>query len=170
MSSLLASTVHWPHFNEIRKTIKNCSQNMVCRFGTTCCLYNQRSVSNKKVVLPAFQLSDLIYQFSCHSNSWYVGRTSQRLQDRIRQHIHKTIRNAAACSHTRSQPKRDCKSSTQQVPITQSLSCDSAIGLHLQYYEIPSAHKITMTNNFLFLSKPALPSIYLSLKPFSLKP
>jgi len=28
-------------------------------------------------------------------------------------------------------PKCHCKSSTQQVPLTQSLSCDSAIELHL---------------------------------------
>jgi len=42
-----------------------------------------------------------------------------------------SIRNAAACSQTRSQPKRHCKSSTQQVSSTLSISCDSAIGLHL---------------------------------------
>jgi len=28
MSSLLASSVHWPHFNEIRKTNKNRIQNI----------------------------------------------------------------------------------------------------------------------------------------------
>jgi len=104
---------------------------MLCSFGTTCCLYHQRSVpANKKDVLPTFQQSDVIYQFSCYCDSWYVGRISQRLQDRIKQHSPKTIRNAAACSQTRMQPKRDCKSSTH-VPTTQSLSCDSVIGLHV---------------------------------------
>jgi len=37
------------------------------------------------------------------------------------------------------------------------------------YYTIPSGHKITMTNNSRFLPKAALPSIYLSWKPFLLK-
>jgi len=95
------------------------------------------------------KLSSVIYQFSCHCDSRYVGRTSQRLQDIIKQHIPKSIRNAT-CSQTRIQPKHDCKSSTQ-MPTTQSLSSDSAIGLNL-------------------LPKPALLSIYLSEKPCSLKP
>jgi len=122
ISSLLASTVHWPHFNEIRKTNKNRSRfgtNMLCRFRTK--LYHQRSVSRKKEsVLLAFQQSNLMYH-SCHCNSRYVGRTSQRLQDRIKQHIPKSIRSAPTCSQIRSQPKRHCKSLTQQVPSTQSL-------------------------------------------------
>jgi len=84
--------------------------------------------ANKKDALPAFQQSNVIYQFSCNCDSWYVGRTSQRLQDRIKQRVPKSIRNAT-CSQTRIQPKRDCKSSTQ-LPTTH-LSCDSAIGLHL---------------------------------------
>jgi len=56
--------------------------------------------ANKKDVLPAFQQSNVIYQFSCHCNSWYVGRTFQRLQDRVKQHVPKSIRNAT-CSQTR---------------------------------------------------------------------
>jgi len=81
--------------------------------------------ANKKDVLLAFQQSNVIYQFFCHCDSWYVGCTSQRLQDRI---ISKSIRNAI-CSQTNIQPKRDCKSSTQ-LPTTQ-LSCDFANGFHL---------------------------------------
>jgi len=46
-----------------------------------------------------------------------------------KQHNPKSIRNAAS-SQTRIQPSRDFKSSTQ-VSSTQSLSCNSAIGLHL---------------------------------------
>ena len=59
---------------------------------------------------------------------YYIGRTSQRLQDRIKQHVSKTI-----CSCSSSQkcllPARRCKSSIQTN--TQSLASDSAIGLHL---------------------------------------
>ena len=45
----------------------------------------------KKNVLPAFYQSNIVYQFLCHFDSRYVGRTSQRLQQRIKQHVPKTI-------------------------------------------------------------------------------
>ena len=86
-------------------------------------------VANKDM-LPALQNSNIIYQFSCHCDSRYVGRTSQRLQDRIKQHVPKSI-----CYGT-SSPKRDlpirkCKSSTKSTTQIQSLTHDLAIGLHL---------------------------------------
>ena len=81
-----------------------------------------------KDVLPALQKSNVIYQFSCHCDSWYVGRSSQRLQDRIKQHVPKSIRFCFS-SQKRLLPARRCKSSTQTN--TQSLASDSAIGLHL---------------------------------------
>ena len=40
-----------------------------------------------KDVLPTTQRSDLIYLFTCCCDSKYVGRTSQRLESRIRQHV-----------------------------------------------------------------------------------
>ena len=46
--------------------------------------------------LPALQKSNVIYQFSCHCNSRYVGRTSQMLQDRIKQHVPKSIRSCSS--------------------------------------------------------------------------
>ena len=48
-------------------------------------------VANKDV-LPALQNSNVIYQYSCHCDSRYVGRTSQRPQHRIKQHVPKSIR------------------------------------------------------------------------------
>ena len=44
---------------------------------------NELLSATNKDVLPALQKSKVIYQFSCHCDSRYVGRTSQRLQDRI---------------------------------------------------------------------------------------
>ena len=41
----------------------------------------------KKDVLPTQQRSNLVYQFTCHCGSRYVGRTSQRLSARIGQHV-----------------------------------------------------------------------------------
>jgi len=110
---------------QIKTAIKTC-------FGALepCVVYITKDLcpANKKDVLPAFQQSNVIYQFFTTVTVRYVGRTSQRLQDRIKQHISKSIRNAT-CSQIRIQPKHDCKSSTQ-LPTTQ-LSCNYAIGLHL---------------------------------------
>ena len=82
--------------------------------------------ATKKDVLPAHQQSNVIYEYSCHCDSRYAGRTSQRLLDRINQHIPKSIRNANSILK-RSLPSRACKSSTPNPTQT----CDSAIGLHL---------------------------------------
>ena len=79
-------------------------------------------------LLSAFQKSNVIYQFSCHCDSRYVGRTYQRLQDRIKQHAPKSIR-SYSFSQKRLLPARRYKASTQTN--TQSLVSDSAIGLHL---------------------------------------
>ena len=43
--------------------------------------------ATKKDVLPAYHHNNVIYQFVCHCDSRYVGRTSQRLQERIKQHV-----------------------------------------------------------------------------------
>ena len=75
-------------------------------------------------MLPAFQQINVIYEFSCHYDSRYVCRTSQRLQDRIKQHVPKSIRTGQS-SQDRAVLNRSCKS-TDHEP-----SCDSAIGQHL---------------------------------------
>ena len=95
-------------------------------------------VANKDV-LPALQNSNVIYQFSFHCDSRYVGRTSQKLQDRIKQHVPKSIR------YGTSSPKRDlpigkCKYSTKSTTQMQSLTHDSAIGSHLLRNPICAQH------------------------------
>ena len=85
------------------------------------------SATNKDV-LPALQKRNVIYQFSCDCDSRYVGRTSQRLRNRIKQHVPKSIRSCSS-SQKRLFPAHQCKSSTQTN--TQSLASDSAIGLFL---------------------------------------
>ena len=68
----------------------------------------------------------MIYQFSCHCDSRYVGRTSQRRQDKIKQHVLKSIRSCSS-SQKRLLPARRCKSSAQTN--TQFLTSDSAIDI-----------------------------------------
>ena len=58
----------------------------------------------------------VVYQYVCRCDCRYVGRTSQRLLDRIKQHIPKAIRN-------QTQPDRDLFQS--------NLTSTSAIGQHL---------------------------------------
>ena len=59
--------------------------------------------STKKDVLPSHHCSNLVYLFVCHCDSRYVGRTSQRLQERIKQHIPKfTISTSRKCLPRRS--------------------------------------------------------------------
>ena len=89
---------------------------------------NELFSATNKDVLPALQKSNVIYQFSCYCDRRYVGRTSQRLQDRITQHVPKSIRSCSP-SQKRLLPVRWSKSSTQTN--TQSLASDSANGLHL---------------------------------------
>ena len=65
-----------------------------CYFAVKpCIVYTTRQIlpAAKKDVLPAFYQSNIVYQFLCHCDSRYVGRTSQRLQQRIKQHVPKTI-------------------------------------------------------------------------------
>ena len=46
----------------------------------------------KKHVLPANQRSMVIYEYVCPCDSRYVGRATQRLQERIKHHVPKAIR------------------------------------------------------------------------------
>ena len=106
---------------QITSSVKRCYFSVEPRivFTTRCLL-----PATKKDVLPALQQSNIIYEFSCHCDSRYVGRTSQRLQDRIKQHVPKSIRTGQS-SQDRSQLSRSCK-------LTNNVSsCESAIGQHL---------------------------------------
>ena len=78
----------------------------------------------RKDVLPTIQKSFVIYEYNCHCDSRYVGRTSQRLQNHIKQHVPQWLR--LQLTHPcRSQPHRSCKR-TDTKPV-----CDSAIGQDL---------------------------------------
>ena len=78
----------------------------------------------RKDVLPTTLKSSVVYEYSCHCDSRYVGQTSQRLQDRIKQHVPKWLQQQAK-RPTRSQPGRSCKLKRNNP------DCDSAVGQHL---------------------------------------
>jgi len=125
MSCVPTPSVVGCYFAEVRKANLVFSQALLFFSRISHRIYNPMpSPATKKDVLPASQQSNIIYQFSCHCDSRYVGRTSQRLQDRIKQHIPKSIR-TGQLSQDRTQLSRSCKL-TNSAP-----TCDSAIGQHL---------------------------------------
>ena len=73
-------------------------------------VYTTRQVlpAAQKDVLPASHQSNIAYQFLCHCDSRYMGGTSQRLQQRIKQHVPKTVLHGHI-SQDRSTLARSCK-------------------------------------------------------------
>ena len=78
----------------------------------------------RKDVLSTTHKSSVIHKYKCHCDSRYVERTSQRLQDRIKQHISQWLRQQLTRPR-RSQPHRSCKRNDTKP------ECGSAIGQHL---------------------------------------
>ena len=78
----------------------------------------------RKDVLPTTLKSSLIYEYSCHCDSRYVGKTTQRLQDRIKQHVSKCLQQQAK-RPARYQLGRSSKLKRNNP------DCDFAIGQHL---------------------------------------
>ena len=77
--------------------------------------------SAKKDSIPTTQKSCVVYEFSCRCEAWYVGRTAQKLADKIKQHVPTSIRKKS--STVRGQ--RMCKN------ISSKINCELAIGQHL---------------------------------------
>ena len=107
---------------QVKSNVQNCFRAVDPRV-----IFQTRTIlpSIYKDAVPITHQSMVVYQYVCRCDCRYVGRTSLRLQDRINQHIPKSIRNKE--NPTKVLPKRNCKITT---PLNQ-LDCDSAIGLHL---------------------------------------
>ena len=119
---------------QVKSAVQNCSGAVSPRliFSSQCML-----PAAKKDVLLANQRNMVIYEDVCHCDSRSVGRTTQRLQERIKQHVPKALRQKTTLTQkqethrsqpTRTQPNRKykAKSKTQFEPES-----DSAIGQHL---------------------------------------
>ena len=98
----------------------------------------------RKDVVPTKQQSMVVYQYVCRCDCRYVGRTSQRPQDRIKQHIPKAIRN-------QTQPDRDLFQSNH--------TSTSTIGQHLlnnekcaSYYDDNQFFILTKARTLFYLS------------------
>ena len=104
----------------LRIAVENCYESVALR---TVFVSRQMLPASRKDVLPAIQKSSVIYEYKCHCDSRYVGKTAQRLQDRIKKHVPKWLRQHTASQ--RVQPNRACK---RKQPTPES---DLAIGQHL---------------------------------------
>ena len=96
-----------------------------------------------KNVLPTFQQSNIVYEYVCHCDSQYVGQTSQCLQDRIYQHVPKSIQNRT------SQERKQLEYPGKLANLI--LHCDSVIGNHLLHNQ-KCAYNYK-DNQFFILSK-----------------
>ena len=75
--------------NQISKAITSCYYAVKSRV-----VYNTRVMlpSAKKDCVPTTQKSCVVYEFSCRCEARYVGRTTQRLAERIKQQFPTSIR------------------------------------------------------------------------------
>ena len=103
----------------LRIAVENCYGSVALRIVF---VSRQMLPASRKDVLTAIQKNSVIYEYKCHCDSRYVGRTAQRFQGRIKQHVPKWLRQHTASQ--RVQPNRACKRK-QPTP-----ECDSAIGQH----------------------------------------
>ena len=135
MFGLPQISFHLFRFTVFRKEYKNCGRKLL--------QFRSHSGVTKLVLSPttkdlqrARHKCSVIYEYKCHCHSRYVGRTFQRLQDRIKQHVSKYL----IQYHTSSQ-RRQADWACKKKQITPE--CDSAIGQHLlksiqcaaKYYE-----------------------------------
>ena len=107
--------------------------------------------SAKKDCVPTTQKSCTVYEFSCRCEARYVGRTTQRLADRIKQHVPTSIRKKS--NTVREQPPRICKKNNSKI------NCESAIGQHL--IANPECAKTYTDDNFRMIGQ-ARSSFHLS--------
>ena len=106
---------------QIMSAVKRCFFSVEPRFVFTT---RQLLPATKKDVLPSHHQNNVIYQFVCHCDSRYAGRTSQRLEERFKQHIPKSITNPPTPHIRQGLPRPGKDTSRRQFH-------ESAIGQHL---------------------------------------
>ena len=156
----------------VRKVVNSTYNSVTLRtmYSTTTIL-----PSSKKDVLPIHKTSNVIYKFTCkRCESAYIGRTSQRLGDRISQHVPRLFRISIAKSlHERTETGTPTHFLRKRIPTPLKLPSyvESAIGMHL--LENPACAATYDDTDFKILSKPrnlfqlnVLEALYInSLKP-----
>ena len=125
MPGVLEGPLDWQALHKLEKEVET---DVESRYGSvsTRLVFTSKCMLpvTRKDVLPTTQKSSALYEYKCHCDGRYVGRTSQRLQDRIKQHVPQWLRQQLTRPR-RSQPHRSCQRNNTKP------DCDSAIGQHL---------------------------------------
>ena len=161
MPCLPAHHMDWKRLDEVRKQITSAVKR--CFFSVKPrVIFHTRQLlpAIKKDLLSSHHYSNVIYQFVCHCDSRYVGRTSQRLEERIKQHVPRSIANPRA-SHNRQSLSCSCKVNTRPQQFH-----ESSIGQH--FFDNAQCALHYSNEKFLFSLEVALLFTFLLLKQVSL--
>ena len=117
--------LHLPYIGSISETFEKRIGNAVAAcFGglTVRTMFESRKLLPiaKKDLLPIHSTNNVIYKFVCHCNQWYVGRTSQRLQTRIIQHVPRKILKETTSDNNQKKTKMQSKNENSGKLITSS--------------------------------------------------
>ena len=121
-------------------------------------IFNTRQLlpAIRKDVLPSHHHSNVIYQFLCPCDSRYVGRISQRLEERIKQHLPRSIINPRASVNRQVFPAL-----ARTTHAHNNFTNPPLVNIFLTTPNVPF---ITATKNFLFSLEVALLFTFLLLK------
>ena len=112
-------------FTNLEKEVKTAVESCYSSVSTHLVFTSKRMLPvARKDVLPTTQKSSIIYEYNCHCDSQQVGRTSQRLQDSIKQHVPQWLR-LQLTRPRRYQPRRSSTRNDTKPDY------DSAIGQYL---------------------------------------
>ena len=99
-----------PAFSAFENRIRRVTKAAIPFCKPVCAFTIRKMLSTgKKDRLPAEQLSNVIYLYNCECGDNYVGRTTQRLEERIKQHVPASLLASARCP----EDKESTKSKTE---------------------------------------------------------
>ena len=112
------------------------------------CTIRQLLPATKKDALLSHYQNNVIYQFVCHCDSWYVGRMSQRIEEWIKQHIPKSITNPLTPHIRQSLPRPGVR-----TPLPDNFTNSPSVNI---FWTTPNVPYITIRTNSLSLLELAL--------------
>ena len=137
--------------NFLRNSVKKTFYSVTLRT-----VYSTKSIlpASRKDVLPITQRSNLIYKYTCkRCECTYIGRTTQRLEDRISQHVPKIYRYVKKPQKEENQTAYNLRKKKPVSYLNFSIPSyvESAIGIHL--LENPSCAQLYDDSDFCILSQ-----------------
>ena len=104
--------------------------------------------SAKKYCVPTTQKSCVGYEFSCRCEAWYIGYTTQRLADRIKQYVSTSTRKKS--NTVREHLPRICKKNNSKINF------ELAMGQHLIANPRSSFHLSVLESVYIKTQNPVL--------------